>query len=225
MNIKKIIKNYKENQNKEVSAKAWVVFNRGNKNIRFLTINDGTVFENVQVVCKKDVIDLEGVDLAKNGSAVFIKGKIIVTPDAKQAFEIHATEFELLAKTDSSFPLQKQGIAKETLREIPHVRHRTNLLRAVMRIRSTLMTEIHQYFSKNDFLLINSPIITSVDGEGAGESFTLSDTPKIFDCKATLGVTGQLHAESYAIGFKNVYSFNPIFRAENSHTQKHAAEF
>jgi asparaginyl-tRNA synthetase len=128
---------------------------------------------------------------------------------------------------DEDFPIQKQEINLETLRDLPHTRHRTNLFRSIMLIRSTLSKEIHNFFDEQDFLYMHSPIITSNDGEGAGEAFVVDDESKdaFFSKKATLSVTGQLHAESYAIGFEKVYTFGPTFRAENSNTKKHAAEF
>ena len=138
-----------------------------------------------------------------------------------------STGSSLLKIADEDFPIQKKDISKEVLRDVPHLRHRTNLFRAVMRVRSTLSQEIHAFFAKNDYLLAASPIITSNDGEGAGEAFAVDDESKeqFFGKKATLGVTGQLHAEAYAQGFGKVYTFAPTFRAENSHTQRHAAEF
>lgn len=167
------------------------------------------------------------MDTARIGSAIYASGNIKLTPEGKQPLEMEAFEATILKNTDEDYPLQKQGMSREVLREVPHLRHRTNLFRAVMRIRSTLTQQIHQFFAERDFLNVAAPIITSNDGEGAGEAFVVDDEAgdMFFGRKATLGVTGQLHAESYANGFGDVYTFAPTFRAEHSHTQKHAAEF
>ena len=221
MTIKQILKNKIE---EEVNIKGWLVSNRGNNKVRFLTINDGSSFSNIQVVVKEQA---EEMDSARIGSAVEVLGNIKLTPGGQQELEVVASKAILLKNTDMDFPLQKNGMSREVLREIPHLRHRTNLFRAVMRIRSTLTMEIHSYFNSKGFLNVAAPIITSNDGEGAGEAFVVDDESKemFFGKKATLGVTGQLHAEAYSNGFGNVYTFAPTFRAENSHTQKHAAEF
>ena len=221
MTIKQLLKNKQEIN---VTIKGWVISNRGNKKIKFVTINDGSTFENLQVVVKGEII--ADIDSARIGSAVQIEGEIKLTPDAKQPMELIANSASILKNTDEDYPLQKNGINRETLRNIPHLRHRTNLFRAVMRIRSTLTQEVHAFFAAKDYLNVAAPIITGIDGEGAGEAFNV-DSPdgNFFGRQATLGVTGQLHAESYAVGFGGVYTFAPTFRAENSHTQKHAAEF
>ncbi len=221
MTIKEIFKNKQEVQ---TTIKGWVISNRGNNNIRFITLNDGSSFENIQIVIKDE--DAQKMDIVRTGAAIEVKGQIKLTPEAKQSLEFISSEISLLKNTDEDYPLQKQGMARETLREIPHLRNRTNLFRAVMRIRSVLTQEIHAFFAEENFLNCASPIITSNDGEGAGEAFIVDDAEgNFFGKKATLGVTGQLHAEAYANGFGNVYTFAPTFRAEKSHTQKHAAEF
>ncbi|WKX02482.1 asparagine--tRNA ligase [Candidatus Mycoplasma mahonii] len=222
MSIKKIFENKKE---ESTSIKGWVISNRGNNNIRFLIVNDGSTFENIQVVLKEH----EAITFGKVriGSSVSIEGQIKLTPDVKQSLEVISVKSTILKIADEDYPLQKQGISKDVLREIPHVRHRTNLFRAVMRVRSTLAQEIHKFFADENFLLMSSPIITSNDGEGAGEAFIVDDESKglFFNRRATLGVTGQLHAEAYAQGFGKVYTFAPTFRAELSNTKRHAAEF
>lgn len=221
MKIKAI---FEKKQEIKVEIKGWIIFNRGNNNIRFLTINDGSTFTNIQVVLKGE--EATKFDGARVGSATVVKGNIKLTPNSQQPLELVATEATLVRNVDEDFPLQRQEMSRETLREIPHLRHRTNLFRAAMRVRSTLAQEIHSFFAQKGFLLAAAPILTGVDGEGAGEMFYV-DSPEgnFFNQKATLGVTGQLHAESYANGFGDVYTFAPTFRAENSHTQKHAAEF
>ena len=225
MTIKKLFTNSVEI--KEILIKGWITANRGNTKIRFLNINDGSIITSLQVVIKSDVSGFEEVDKWKIGSAISIIGDFIKTNGGEQSFECQAKTIEMLSLTDEDFPIQKQEINLETLRDIPHVRHRTNLFRSIMLIRSTLSKEIHNFFDEQDFLYMHSPIITSNDGEGAGEAFIVDDENKdnFFSRKATLSVTGQLHAESYAVGFQKVYTFGPTFRAENSNTKKHVAEF
>ncbi len=225
MNIKKLFKN--EQEVKAILIKGWITANRGNPKIRFLNINDGSSVTSLQVVIKPEVVGFEEIDKWRIGSAISIFGDFIKTSGGLQNFEFQAQTISLLSLTDEDFPIQKQEINLETLREIPHARHRTNLFRSIMLIRSTLSKEIHNFFDDKDFLYMHSPIITSNDGEGAGEAFVVDDESKdeFFSKKATLSVTGQLHAESYAIGFQKVYTFGPTFRAENSNTKKHAAEF
>ncbi len=228
MTIKQILKDIISINKTKQEIKGWITANRGNKKIKFISVNDGSTFTNLQVVVKEEMgVDLELVDKARMGASVIIKGTLIHTPEGKQIAELVANSFEILKNTDQDFPLQKNGISKEVLRGMPHIRHRTNLFRAIMRVRSTLAQEIHAYFAKKGYLLAASPIITGNDGEGAGEAFVTDDESKdlFFGKKATLGVTGQLHAEAYANGFGGVYTFAPTFRAENSHTQRHAAEF
>ncbi len=219
------IKDILENKHSETTTvRGWVVSNRGNNRIRFIVINDGSTFENLQIVVKKNA---NKMDDARLGSSVEATGIVKITPNREQNLELISNEIFILKNTDEDFPLQKQEMSNEFLREIPHLRHRTNLFRSVMRIRSTLLQEIHEYFRINNFLNVSSPIITSNDGEGAGETFSINDKGKgyFFGKEARLGVTGQLHAEAYANGFGDVYTFAPTFRAENSNTKKHAAEF
>ena len=211
-----------------VLVQGWIVSNRGNTKIRFLNINDGSTVKHLQIVLDLN-FDLEAIDKWKIGSAVEVFGNLIHSTKSEQGWELKATKINLLALADATFPIQKQEFNLETLREQPHVRHRTNILRSVMLIRATLAQEIHQFFKENGFLYMHSPIITSNDGEGAGETFnvTLDQTNEAFfgTKKATLAVTGQLQAESYALGFTKVYTFGPTFRAEKSNTKRHAAEF
>lgn len=225
MNIKKIIANAKGIKN--ISLKGWITANRGNTKIRFLNINDGSTITSLQIVIKFDIENFSEIEKWRIGSSIFVNGDLIKTDNAEQSFECQAHKIDLLALADDDFPIQKQEINLETLRETLHTRHRTNILKSVMLIRSTLSKEIHNFFDEKDFLYMHSPIITSNDGEGAGEAFVVDDEVKkeFFSKKATLSVTGQLHAESYALGFNKVYTFGPTFRAENSNTKKHAAEF
>lgn len=227
LTIKKIILESQNFDKKEFSINGWLNTNRGNLNIKFIAINDGSTVANLQVVLKKDKINLQEVDKARLGAAVFVRGFLKYTPDAPQPIELHAEEFQILKNSDEDFPIQKNEISMEALREYPHLRHRTAILKSVMLIRSTLASELHRFFQKENYVYVSAPIITSNDGEGAGEAFNVTtDEGNFFGKeKAKLGVTGQLHAESYAIGLQKVYTFAPTFRAENSHTKKHAAEF
>ncbi len=212
---------------KDIEIKGWITSNRGNLKIRFINVNDGSTITSLQIVLSAEKFNLEEIDKWKIGSAVSIKGKLKATPKMQQPCELLAIEAKNIGPTDDDFPIQKQEINLETLREIPHVRHRTNIFRAIMLIRSTLAKEIHQFFDSEGFMYLHTPIITSNDGEGAGEGFIVDDENKepFFSKKATLAVTGQLHGESYAIGFNKIYTFGPTFRAEKSNTKRHAAEF
>ncbi|MCV3733780.1 asparagine--tRNA ligase [Mycoplasma enhydrae] len=228
MTLKKLLeseKSIKEQQPYKIQG--WVISNRGNDKVRFVTINDGSTVANLQVVIKGNNINKWNIENLSLGSSVSVEGQIHLTPEAKQPFELVATSFNIINGVDQDFPIQKKETSLDFLREIPHLRHRTNLFRSIMLIRNSLTYEIHKYFQEHDFLNVASPIITSNDGEGAGETLLVDDETKdyFFKQKAFLGVTGQLHAESYAAGFKKVYTFGPTFRAENSHTSRHLAEF
>ncbi|AZG68514.1 asparagine--tRNA ligase [Mycoplasma struthionis] len=228
MNIKKMYDSLKSLEQKQtIKVEGWVVSNRGNNKIRFITVNDGSTISNMQVVLKDNLISETNADQISLGSSVVVEGELHLTPEAKQPFELLANKLTLLNNVDEDFPIQKKETTLDFLREIPHLRHRTQLFRAVMLIRNSLLFEIHKYFQEHDFLNVAAPIITSNDGEGAGETLLVDDESKdyFFKQKAFLGVTGQLHAESYAAGFKKVYTFAPTFRAENSHTSRHLAEF
>ena len=161
------------------------------------------------------------------GAVAMFKGDIKLTPKAAQPLELVAKKITYLNNSAEDFPLQKKNMSLETLSAIPHLRHRTNVYKAVMRVLSTICFAIHEYFQKENYTYIAAPIITSNDGEGAGDSFYIKTKNKeeFFGREATLGVTGQLHAEALAAGLGKVYTFAPTFRAENSHTKRHAAEF
>ncbi|WP_036452959.1 asparagine--tRNA ligase [Mycoplasma buteonis] len=214
----------------KVTISGWVATNRGNKKIRFIELNDGSTIKNLQVVFKGEQFDFDLLDSLKPGSALVLEGELKATPQAQQPIEMHASQILKAKNVSEDYPIQNQEIKLETLRELPQLRHRTNLLKAIMLVRSTLAQEVHKYFMMRDFYYMNSPIITSNDGEGAGETFNVSDsnsTDPFFGKgnKSTLGVTGQLHGESYAIGMKKIYTFAPTFRAERSNTKRHLAEF
>ncbi|QJG66403.1 asparagine--tRNA ligase [Mycoplasma phocoeninasale] len=205
----------------------WVVSNRGNDKIRFITLNDGSTIDNLQLVIKGEMIKNKLVDEISLGSSLKIKGKINLTPSAQQPFELVVEFLEVIGNVDEDFPIQKKETSIEFLREIPHLRNRTKLFKAITLVRNSLLFEIHKYFQEHEFINFAAPIITSNDGEGAGETLLVNDETKnyFFKQKAFLGVTGQLHGESYAQAFKRIYTFAPTFRAENSHTSRHLAEF
>ncbi|WP_156933555.1 asparagine--tRNA ligase [[Mycoplasma] collis] len=225
--IKKIISEAHLFEGKNIQIKGWVTNLRGNLKIKFLDLNDGSTVENLQIVLKNGDIDLEIVDKTRLGAAVMIEGILTKSKNLNQNLELEAKNFNILKNTDEDFPIQKKEISMEFLRDIPHLRHRTKIIKTIMLIRSTLTLQIHNFFNSKGFINLAAPIITSNDGEGSGEMFVIDDESekKFFGKTAKLGVTGQLHAEAYATGMKKVYTFAPIFRAENSHTKKHAAEF
>lgn len=228
MNIKQLYKQISQLQeNVELTIEGWIISNRGNDKIRFITINDGSTIANMQLVVKGELASKKEISEIAMGSAVSVIGKLHLTPEAMQPFELSVSKFLYINNPQEDFPIQKKETSLDFLREIPQLRHRTSLFRAIMLIRNSLMFEIHKYFQSKGFLNLSSPIITSNDGEGAGETLLVDDESKdyFFKQKAFLGVTGQLHAESYAEGFKKVYTFGPTFRAENSHTSRHLAEF
>ncbi len=215
-----------------VQLQGWVRSNRFGKNVSFIALNDGTYFKNAQIVYSADSLsNYEEVGKYLTGTALTVIGRFVVTPGARQPFEIQATEIVLEGACDSSYPLQKKRHSFEYLREIGHLRPRTNTFSAVFRVRSALAMAIHTFFQEQGFVYVNTPLITSNDAEGAGETFTVTtrtdgDYEKDFFGKhATLTVSGQLQAEAFALAFRDVYTFGPTFRAENSNTTNHLAEF
>ncbi|VEU76267.1 asparagine--tRNA ligase [Mycoplasmopsis columboralis] len=227
--VKKVLQKPNYFHARSYTLKGWVTSNRGNKKVRFISVNDGTTIKSMQVVFKGDQFDFELLDKLKSGSGLVVEGILKETPQAQQPIELEATKLVEYSIAHEDYPIQNQEMKLETLRDLPHVRHRTNLLRAIMLVRSTLAHEVHRYFMQREFYYMNSPIITSNDGEGAGETFVVNDGEKepFFgkDKKATLGVTGQLHGESAALGMNKIYTFAPTFRAEKSNTKRHLAEF
>lgn len=216
---------------KEVFIEGWVRTNRDNGSIGFIALNDGTCFKNVQLVYDEKVVnDYKGLSHVSTGSALAVKGDLVLTPDAKQPFEINVKEYELLGDVASDYPLQKKQHSLEFLREIAHIRPRANTFNAVFRMRNAMAMAIHEYFQNEGFLYIHTPIFTSNDAEGAGQTFdvvTDSKNPKtdFFGKPVSLTVSGQLHVEPFCMAFRDVYTFGPTFRAEKSHTTKHASEF
>ncbi|MGX9394828.1 asparagine--tRNA ligase [Mycoplasma sp. 1781] len=228
MTIKKLLQNIETiRENEKFEVKGWLVSNRGNEKIRFLTVNDGSTVATLQIVVKGEMIQKLNVAQISLGTSLIARGIIHLTPDAQQPLELILETLIVITQVDNDFPIQKKETSLDFLREIPHLRNRTSLFKSIMLIRNTLSFEIHKYFQEHEFLYMASPIITSNDGEGAGETLLVDDETKeyFFKQKAFLGVTGQLHAEAYAASFKKVYTFGPTFRAENSHTSRHLAEF
>ncbi len=225
-----------------ITASGWVKTSRESKNVGFLEINDGSCFGNMQIVI--DAGAFENFKELANlpvGSSVTVTGQIILTPEAKQPFEVRASEKVIDGTCDADYPLQKKRHSLEFLRTIPHLRSRTNTFNAVYRVRSEAAYAIHSFFNENGFVYIHTPIITGSDCEGAGEMFRVTTLPPsdppltedgsvdfsqdFFGQETNLTVSGQLEAESFALAFGKVYTFGPTFRAENSNTQRHAAEF
>ena len=215
-----------------VQLQGWIRTNRSGKNVSFIALNDGTYYQNAQIVYSSDVLsNYEEVSHYLTGTAVGVVGKFIATPGGKEPFEIQATEINLEGACDASYPLQKKRHSFEYLRQIGHLRPRTNTFSAVFRVRSVLAMAVHTFFQEQGFVYVNTPLITGADAEGAGETFTVTtrDDGKyeedFFGKHASLTVSGQLQAEAYAMAFRDVYTFGPTFRAENSNTTNHLAEF
>ena len=239
--LKDLYKNFKDYENKEVTVEAWVKTVRASKNFGFIEINDGSFFKNVQVVFNSDLSNFAEVSKLTISSSIKVVGTVVVTENAKQPFEIHANTVNIFNLSDNQYPLQKKRHSFEYMRTIAHLRPRSNTFNAVFRVRSVLAYAIHQFFQERGFVYVNTPLLTSSDAEGAGEmfnvnSFDLANVPKnedgsvdfskdFFGKPAHLTVSGQLNAETYAMAFRNVYTFGPTFRAEDSNTVKHAAEF
>ena len=233
--IKDLYQNMKQYENQTVTLEGWVKSIRDSKTFGFIELNDGSFFKNVQIVFNDTLENFDSICKLTLISSIKVTGTFILTEGAKQPFEIQATNIEIQNLADSSYPLQKKRHSFEYLRTIAHLRPRSNTFNAVFRVRSTLAFAIHKFFQERNFVYVNTPILTSSDAEGAGEmfqvnTFPLDQVPKkedgsvdfsqdFFGKPAHLTVSGQLNAETYATAFRNT------FRAENSNTVKHAAEF
>ena len=240
-NIREIFRNKDKFADKEVTIGGWVRSNRNSKNFGFIVVNDGTFFEPIQVVYGNGLDNYDEVGKINVGAAIIVRGTLVLTPDAKQPFEIQAAEVTVEGASTPDYPLQKKRHTFEYLRTISHLRPRTNTFEAVFRVRSLCAYAIHKFFQERDFVYVHTPLITESDCEGAGEMFQVTtldlnnlpmteegkvDFSKDFFNKPTnLTVSGQLNGETYAMAFKNIYTFGPTFRAENSNTTRHAAEF
>lgn len=214
----------------DVELEGWIRTNRNNGSIGFIELNDGTYFKNAQIVYDKEVLDnFVEISHFSTGSSIHIVGKFVLTPEMKQPFEIHLTSIELEGGVDEDYPLQKKRHSFEFLRDIAHLRPRTNTFSAVFRVRSVLSMAIHEFFQSQGFIYVHTPIITSNDAEGAGETFNVvtndKDPKSFFGKPACLSVSGQLQVEAFALAYRDVYTFGPTFRAERSNTVRHASEF
>ena len=239
--IKEIYKNRENYLDQEVTVGGWVRSIRDSKAFGFIVLNDGSCFDTLQVVYHDTMENFSEICKVNVGAALIVKGTLVATPQAKQPFEIQATEVTVEGPSSADYPLQKKRHTFEYLRTISHLRPRTNTFQAVFRVRSLIAYAIHQYFQEQGFVYVHTPLITASDCEGAGEMFQVTtldlenppknedgtiDYSKDFFNKATfLTVSGQLNVETYAMAFRNVYTFGPTFRAENSNTTRHAAEF
>ena len=241
LTIKDLYRNTSEYVDKQVILEGWVRTVRNSKAFGFIELNDGSFFKNVQIVFEDTLSNFNEICKLSISSSIKVTGTLIKTEGAKQAFEIKANEITIENLSSLDYPLQKKKTSFEYLRTVSHLRPRTNTFSAVFRVRSVLSFAIHKFFQERGFVYVHTPLITSSDAEGAGEmfnvnSFDLANVPMTDDGKvdyskdffgkpAHLTVSGQLNAEAFATSFRNVYTFGPTFRAENSNTVKHAAEF
>ena len=239
--VKEIFRNRERYLNKEVTVGGWIRSLRDSKTFGFIVVNDGTCFDPIQIVYADKLSNFKEISALNVGAAIIVKGTLVPTPEAKQPFEIQADEIKIEGTSTPDYPLQKKRHSFEYLRTIAHLRPRTNTFEAVFRVRSLAAFAIHKFFNERDFVYVHTPIITGSDAEGAGEMFQVTtldfnnlpknedgtvDFSKDFFGKPTnLTVSGQLNGETYAMAFKNIYTFGPTFRAENSNTTRHAAEF
>ena len=240
-NVRELFRNRENYLGKQVTIGGWVRSNRNSKNFGFIVVNDGTFFEPVQVVYGDGLENFDEISRLNVGAAIIVSGELVETPQAKQPFEIQAASVVVEGPSDPGYPLQKKKHSFEYLRTISHLRPRTNTFEAVFRVRSLIAYAIHKFFQERDFVYVHTPLITGSDCEGAGEMFQvttmdLNDIPRtedgsvdykqdFFGKPTNLTVSGQLNGETYAMAFKNIYTFGPTFRAENSNTTRHAAEF
>lgn len=240
--IKSLFRESEKYAGSEIVVNGWVRTNRGSNKFGFIELNDGSFFKSVQIVYEAEFLDnFEEVSKIPVAAALKVTGTFVLTPDAKQPFEIKAKEVVVEADSAADYPLQKKRHSMEFLREIAHLRPRSNTFSAVFRVRSLVAYAIHRFFQENNFVYVHTPIITASDCEGAGEMFRVTTldmenlpknedgkvdyTEDFFGKEAGLTVSGQLEAEIFALAFKNIYTFGPTFRAENSNTARHASEF
>ena len=240
--IKEIFRNQKDYVGKEISVCGWIRQIRDSKKLGFIELNDGSFFKCIQVIFEEDKIsNFKDVAKLSISSSISVKGDLVGTPDGKQPFEIHAKEIEILGASDLDYPIQNKRHTFEYLRTVAHLRPRTNTFMAVFRVRSLVAYAIHKFFQEQGFVYVHTPLITGSDCEGAGEMFRvttldLDNVPKteqgevdytqdFFGKSVNLTVSGQLNGEMFATAFGNIYTFGPTFRAENSNTPRHAAEF
>ena len=239
--VRELFRETEKYAGKKVSVGGWVRSIRDSKTFGFMVLSDGSFYTTLQVVFHDTMENFGDICKLNVGSAVIVKGTLVMTPEAKQPFEIKADEIVLEADSDSDYPLQKKRHSMEFLREIAHLRPRSNTFSAVFRVRSVAAYAIHKFFQEKNFIYVHSPEITCSDAEGAGEMFQvttldLDNLPRdehgnidyskdFFGKKSNLTVSGQLEGEIMALAFRNIYTFGPTFRAENSNTARHASEF
>ena len=239
--VRELYKNSELYIDKEVEIGGWIRNVRDSKAFGFLVINDGTYFQTLQVVYHNELSNFDEISKLNVGAAVIVRGTLVATPNAKQPFEIQASEVTVEGASTPDYPLQPKRHTFEYLRTISHLRPRTNTFQAVFRVRSLIAYAIHKFFQERDFVYVHTPLITGSDCEGAGEMFRvttldMNNVPKnedgtvnykedFFGKETNLTVSGQLNGETYAMAFRNIYTFGPTFRAENSNTTRHAAEF
>jgi len=239
--VRELFKNTEKYVDKEIEIGGWVRNKRPSKQFGFIVLNDGTYFTPVQVVYNDSIPNFQEISKINVGAALIVKGTLVLTPGAKQPFEIQAKTVTVEGPSSGDYPLQPKKHSMEFLRSITHLRPRANTFQAVFRVRSLAAMAIHKFFQDRDFVYVNTPLITGSDCEGAGEMFQVTtldlnnlpltedgkvDFSKDFFGKPTnLTVSGQLNGETYAMAFRNIYTFGPTFRAENSNTTRHAAEF
>ena len=239
--VKELFSDREKYLDKEVQVGGWIRSIRDSKAFGFIVLNDGTCFDTLQIVYHDTMENFAEVSKLNVGAAIIVKGTLVATPEAKQPIEIQADQVLVEGVSNADYPLQKKRHSFEYLRTISHLRPRTNTFQAVFRVRSLIAYAIHKYFQEQGFVYVHTPLITGSDCEGAGEMFQvttmdLANVPKkedgtvdfsqdFFGKPTNLTVSGQLNAETYAMAFRNVYTFGPTFRAENSNTTRHAAEF
>ena len=241
VSVRELFKNTDAYAGKTVTVGGWVRNRRPSKQFGFIVLNDGTYFTPVQVVYNDTIENFQEISKVNIGAALIVTGELVLTPNSKQPFEIQAATVEVEGPSTGDFPLQPKRHTMEFLRSIPHLRPRTNTFQAVFRVRSLAAYAIHKFFQERDFVYVHTPLITGSDCEGAGEmfqvtTFDLNNIPITEDGKidfsqdffgkpTNLTVSGQLNGETFAMAFRNIYTFGPTFRAENSNTTRHAAEF
>ncbi|MGI6737475.1 MAG: asparagine--tRNA ligase [Anaerovoracaceae bacterium] len=239
--FRELFRSSEQYADQEVVVRGWIRTNRGSNKFGFIELNDGTTFRSLQIVCEAASLDnYKEISRAPIAAALRVRGTFVLTPEARQPFELRAEEISIEADSDPDYPLQKKRHSMEYLREIAHLRPRSNTFSAVFRVRSLTAYAIHRFFQERGFVYVHTPIITGSDAEGAGEMFQVTtldldqlpqqdgrvDYSRDFFGKPTsLTVSGQLEAEIFALAFRNVYTFGPTFRAENSNTARHASEF